>query len=270
VVVSLIIPVDYVSFTATPQPLGVSFEALAKQVRWGDVLAIDPQWQDRYCKCIEPEVINYFIRLYFPQGWQIVDDPTGYRRVWYLKWDSVNDAAYEKRIREGRLASVFVGPPEALFRLYEAPPNPTGVLFENGLRFHGIEVIDEPSGILVKRAGDRFRVRLWWSVDRQPSADYSIGLQGYLAGNLVIQSDSGPQLADPTQPAVTSQWVPGQFYVEVREITVPRSISSGTLNAKIPIYLTVYQWWDGLRIRAAGMNTDNLLETISLYIKAWG
>lgn len=274
----LITPVRFEQFQATPQPIGLSFEGLKEYVRWGDVLVIDPLWQDRYCRCVEPEMFDYLVRLYFPQGWRVVSDPVGYRRVWYLKWASLSDETFEQtKIQLGRIASTFIGPPEALFRLYEAPPDPVGIPFANGMWFHGVDLLDAPTGLLTRRAGDQFQVRLWWTVDRAPAGDYSIGLKGYLRDypnkgedRLVIQSDSGPQLEDPTLPTATSQWTPGRFYIETRTIEVPRSISRGELSATIPITMTVYQSWDGVRIKAPGTNADDLLFVFNLYIKAWG
>ncbi len=261
----MLTPVPYENFEAEPPPLGRSFEVLAQNVHWGDVLVIDPLWKDRYCQCIDAEVFDYLIKLYFPQGLQIVTDPRGYRRVWYLKWDSLEDKDFQKIVQQGRMAGKFVGPPEALFRLYEAPPDPVGTAFDNGLRFHGMEPVDQIPAPLARRVLDTVRIRLWWSVDKPLPFDYSIGVQVFYQGQLAIQSDSGPQLADPSLPKATSQWQPGQFYIEERELHIPRQFTTGAYS----IYLTVYQWWDQTRIGAPGGNQDKLLPIGTLYVKAW-
>ncbi|MCB9450466.1 MAG: glycosyltransferase family 39 protein [Anaerolineaceae bacterium] len=263
-------PVPYDNYQAAGAPLGRSFEWLAQHVEWGDVVIIDPMWKDAYCgyrNCINASEWDYLIDLYFPQGLQIVSEPGDYRRIWYLKWDGEgwHDAELAQRIETGRIAGEFVGPPEALFRLYEGPPDWEGVLFENGLRFHGVDVVGESPRPLVRREGDTIRLRLWWSVDMPVGLDYSFSLQVSRNGQLAMQSDGGPQLIDPNLPDATSQWVPGQYYIEERELVVPLQMSSG----RYPIWLAVYQWWDGERIAAPGMNDNKLLPILDLYMKAW-
>jgi hypothetical protein len=264
-IVLMITPVPYTSFEAEPPPIGHSLQDLAHSAQWGDVLVIDPNWKDLYCQCTEPEVFDYMIKLYFPQGFQIVTNPAGYRRVWYLKVDGHQDADFEKSVVQGRLASKFIGPPEALFRLYEAPPDPVGILFANGMRFHGAEVLDQNPGPLVRRVMDTIHLRLWWSVDRPPQLDYSISVSVLYDGQIAIQSDSGPQLVDSTLPKATSQWTPGQYYIEDRDLFVPRGFTTGAY----PVYLAVYQWWDQTRIVAPGANPDHQLTIDTLHIKAW-
>lgn len=257
-------PVPFNDYRAASPSLPSSFEWLAQHVQWGDVVVIDPKWQDRLCNCIDAEMWDYLIKLYFPQGLQIADYPRPeYRRVWYLKWDSLEDKEFEQAVRKNRVASIFVGPPEALFRLYEGPPDPAGVLFQNGLRFLGAEVVDESPRPLVRRTGDTLRLRLWWSVDKSLAADYSVALHVYGQGQLVMQSDSAPQADDA--PKQTSRWLPGRYYVEERALEVPKSMVSGAY----PIYLTVYQWWDGKRIAAPGVNADTLLPILTLNIRSW-
>jgi hypothetical protein len=185
--------------------------------------------------------------------------------VWYLKWDSLEDKEFEKKVRQNRVAEDFIGPPEALFRLYEAPPDMTGIPFANGLRFHGMDLVDRTTNLLALRAGDKFRVRLWWSVDHPLDLDYSVSLQVLVNGKVTIQSDSAPQVTAPDMPRETSQWQPGQYYIEERELNVPRSLKEGTY----PIYLVVYYWQNNTRFSAPGANTDNMLPIYTLYVKAF-
>ena len=246
-------------------PLSESFQWLAQHVQWGDVIVLDPKWKDRYCDCIRAEMIEYFTNLYFPQGLRVVDNPDGYRRVWYLKWASQEDKAFEQRVQTNRVPGIFVGPPEALFRLYEAPPDSAGIPFANGMRFHGIDVLDQPTNLLVRRAGDKFRVRLWWSVDKPVDADYSVALHIYANNQLSVQSDSAPQIAAPDIPHETSRWQSGQFYIEERELEVPKSFTSGDY----PLYLIVYQWQNNTRVAAPGVNQDGLLPIYTLTVKSF-
>jgi hypothetical protein len=261
----LFTPIPIKDITAQTQPLGQSMEWLGKNMRWGDVIVIDPLWKDRFCNCIRADMFEYFADLYFPQGLQIVTDPDGYRRVWYLKWDSLEDKAFEARVRQNRVAEDFVGPPEALFRLYEAPPDITGIPFANGMRFHGIDPVDGATNLLARRSGDKFRVRLWWSVDHPPNLDYSVSLQVLVNGQVAIQSDSAPQVTAPNMPRETSKWQPGQYYIEERELEVPRSFKEGTY----PLYLVVYDSQNKTRFTAPGVNADNMLPMYTLYVKAF-
>lgn len=261
----MITPLPKIAPNDTPPPLGRSFAFLRDHMQWGDVLTIDPLWKDRFCGCMMTEVFNYMTQLYFPQGLQVVANPQGYRRVWYLKWASLEDKAFEKTVETGRIASTFVGPPEALFRLYEAPPDLTGIVFENGLRFHGLQVVNPAGPFLTTRVGDTVRVRLWWTVDRPLTADYSISLQVFKDNALVIQSDSGPQVIDSALPDATSQWQPGQYYIEERLFDIPKALLTGDY----PIYLTVYQWWDQKRLDAPGVNSDKLLPIYTIHTRAW-
>ena len=266
-VLVMLAPVPYDNYQAQGAPLGVSFEWLAAHAQWGDVVYIDPNWDDAYCSfegCINAEVWAYLIDVYFPQGLEIVDDPTGYRRVWYLKADGWQDPQAEQLVVEGRIPGRFVGPWNALFRLYEAPPDPTGIPFANGLRFHGMDVLDETPHPLVRREGDALRVRLWWSVDRPLEADYSVSVQLLRDGNLVAQADGAPEPVDGASPQ-TSAWESGRFYVEERVLTLPEFAAADAYE----LCLAVYQWWDGVRIPAPGTNDATLLPLRTLYIKSW-
>ncbi|MEP7286192.1 MAG: hypothetical protein ABI947_10540 [Chloroflexota bacterium] len=261
----LFTPIPYAAMQITPPPLGRSFAWLAQHVQWGDVIAIDPLWKDRYCNCVEPEVFDYLSRLYFPQGLPVVSNPDGYRRVWYLKWASLEDQAFEQRVRQNRVEGMFVGPPEALFRLYEAPPDSTGIPFENGMRFHGIDIIDQKPGLLARRVRDTVRVRLWWSVDKPITVDYSVALHIYANGQLVTQSDSAPQIVEAGTPHETSRWQMGRFYIEERDLEIPDSLITGAY----PINLIVYWSGDQVRISAPGVTQDRMLPIYTLNIKAW-
>lgn len=190
-----------------------------------------------------------------------------YRHIWYLKEDGAgwHNSEFGAKVKENHIEGIFVGLYKALFRLYEAPPDAEGILFENGMRFHGMEVVGESPRPLVRREGDSVRLRLWWTVDRPVEADYSIALHIYRRDALAAQSDSGPQLIDPSLPGQTSAWQPGRYYIEERELTLPDFMPS----EEYPIYLTVYQWWDGQRINAPGVNADSLLDIGKLYVKAW-
>jgi hypothetical protein len=244
-------------------PLVANFNFLAKNIKPGDVVLIDPN-----CHTATAEEWDYFTRAYFPAGLPYVQNPAGFRRVWYVTKEGSRDAAISDAVQRGRIARQFVGPWNFLFRLYEGPPDVMGVLFENGLRFHGADVMEGDtimSGLLVRHEGEAIRLRLWWSVDKPVTGDYSISTQllSDADKSLSAQFDGPPQVTD--DPRETSRWDPGRFYVEERDITLPASAPVSTYG----LYLVVYQSWDGKRIGAPGVDSNTMLRLNTLTIKAF-
>jgi hypothetical protein len=255
---------DYVDLD-TLSPLESNFRWLSDHMTTGDVFVADPSNQ-----CGGEEEWDYYIHTYYPGGLQFVQNPAGYRRVWYITRDGQQDAALFGAAAEGRIPGRFVGPPRCLFRLYEAPPDREGVLFENGMRFHGYDIMngERPwSAPTVRREGEPVRVRLWWSVDRSVELDYSIGTYIlYTDGTLVTQIDGSPRLVYPADaPAETSRWIPGQYYVEDRELILPVPMPKITLI----LSMAVYFWQDGVRVAAPGVDDDMLLRLQTLLVKAY-
>ncbi|MEL6527376.1 MAG: hypothetical protein AAFQ07_16865, partial [Chloroflexota bacterium] len=202
------------------------FEAQMRilQTEWqsGDVLFIDPN-----CGCGAPVEWEYFQSVYMPQGITFVDDLDAitdtdrYTRVWYLQRDGEQVSEAFQAVTTGRVAGKFFGPWNLLFRLYTAPPDPTGILYENGLRFHGADILDsdgQPSQApYVFREGETVTVRLWWSTDDVLPQDYSVGLHIRDDKVLLAQSDSSPTLVHPPNPPTgTSQWQTDTLYIEIR------------------------------------------------------
>jgi hypothetical protein len=127
--------------------------------------------------------------------------------------------------------------------------------------------------LFVRREGETITLRLWWSVDEPIGQDYSVGMY-FLdeEGTVVTQVDGSPQVIDPiypytnTIPPETSQWQPGQFYIEERQITLPYPLVSG----RYPIVLALYDWQTpDERIRAPGVDESGLLPLKVLTIVAW-
>lgn len=235
-------------------------------VQAGDVVVLDPDFD-----CLAPYELDYLLRAFFPEGLPVVTSPDGYRRVWYAADIGRLDAETAATVAHNRRAGISAGPPDCLWQLYEAPPDAEGVLFENGMRFHGAEALDRWTGApltapLVVREGEAFRVRLWWSVDEAPELDYSVGVYVFNhRGRVVAQSDSAPQVTDPAAPPETSRWQPGRYYVEERTIQLPYPLTTRTYR----LALTVYQWWDNVRIAAPGTNADRLLPLLDVNVKSW-
>ncbi len=247
---------------------------LSERIQPDDVLLIDPnKGVDKYFEWA------YFSKVYFPSGLKFVTKPEGHRRVWYVTFEGKRDPATDAAVREGRVEREFVGPANFFFRLYEAPPDPVGVLFDNGMRFHGVDFLDSSgqhylTGPLVTyHTGDSVRMRIWWSVDRQITADYSIATSLTLPGGEVMDQFDGPpqvvSLEYPPQipPLETSRWQPGQFYLEERTLVLP--LPDKGYHTAFRVYMTVYQWWDNTRISAPGVNEDKLFLLQRFNIESW-
>lgn len=263
-------------------PTLTNFQWLSERLQAGDAILMDthcgcglsPRQRDDdaalelddVCTCGKPEEWRYFTEVFFPRGglFFITEaDPAAHRRVWYVRQDGWQDEALQQSLRADYVEGEFVGPWQQLFQLYEAPPDPEGILFANGMRFHGVDFID-PDGLiwtgpLLQHENEAVRMRLWWTADRPIDLDYSTSIQIFRDdGALVTQLDGAPNVGVPP-----SQWQPGEYYLDERTfITATRSPSS------YGIYLTVYDWRDGTRIAAPGVDENRLLPLRNLYIKA--
>lgn len=246
-----------------------NFAWLQSRYQPGDVLIFDPACEN-YQRCGTNEEWDYYQMVYFPdRRLEFADAPGDHRRIWYVQVAGQQDEALQAAIADGRLRGHFVGPATFLFQLYEAPPNPDGVLFENGMRFHGFEVVDERlggyvRGPVVRREGEQVRLRLWWSVDAPLALDYSLStmLAPTPDAPPIAAFDGPPQVIDlypfddDTPVPETSRWQPGRYYVEERVISLPADIPATYRDQLLPLYLTVYQWWDGQVIDAPGATPD--------------
>lgn len=250
------------------QPYGYIVTDLGENMRWlrdemagQDVVIIDPS-----IECNYPEEWDYYTRVYFPNGLNIVDQPGTMQRVWLASAHNDATRAADAELMAGRIPGRFVGPPGCLFQLYEAPPDAEGVLFENGMRFHGFEILrgDRPlTGALALHEGEKVTVRLWWSTDVQLPLDYSVGLYLQRGADVRGQSDSAPQLLNG--PPETSRWQPGQLYFEERTLQLDYPITPGRLG----LLLGVYWYGDGERIKAPGVNDNGQLFLKQFAVIAW-
>lgn len=254
-----------------------TFEWLQDYYVAGDIVIIDPN-----CQCKRPEVWTYYEDVFFPNGLNIVrEENDSQRRIWYFHTIDREDATLFSHIKESRLSADFVGHPGFFLQLYVAPPDIEGILFENGLRFHGYEVLDndslQPENMLIYRPeGENLRLRLWWSIDEPIERDYSVGLKVWNARwNNIVEDDQSPQpiflqanLYDYGEPPRTmSTWETNVFYVEERVLFLPYEARLRRTN--FTVFMTVYQWWDGVRIMAEEVNEDALLPLFDFTIVAW-
>jgi hypothetical protein len=259
-------PLPPTGYYAPEPPLLANMRWLAGQYRAGDVLVRDPAQG-----CGAPEEWEILTRAFFPNSLRFDSAPRDHQRVWYVSFDGREDPALGAAVREGRVAGRFVGPAGCLFRLYEAPPDAQGIVFENGMRFHGMQVLDEGGLVtttpLVRRERDTMRLRLWWSADAPIDRDYSVGI--FLAwrdGTLIVQNDSAPQVVVPEgAPVETSRWAQDTIYIEERTLTLPEGLRLDTAQ----LALTVYGWWDNRRLDAPGVDDAGLLPLADVAIAAW-
>ena len=256
--VQMMLPIPLNHYQIPQPPLGTAFTWLTEHLQPGDVMLVDPK-----CGCGAPEIFDYYTHVYFPGGLLYITNPDHERRIWYVTGAAGATPDMLERVSQGRAAGIFVGPPEGLFRLYEAPPNPEGILYENGMRFHGIDILDK-SAVLIYHEGDPIHVRLWWSVDTPPPLDYSVGLYVVNAeGEVIAQNDSAPNVADA--PTATSQWQPGQFYIDERTLQLPYPLFHGQYR----LMVVVYWYGDVQPISAPGVDTNGLLPLSEFTVVSW-
>lgn len=261
------------------EPFDDNMKWLSQHIHEGDVLLIDPLCLEA-CEVYDDMKWDYYTQLYFPNGGlRFVDQPGNHRRIWYITNELNTDPAMKAAVGQSRIAGEFVGPAGFFWRLYEAPPDTQGIRFTNGMRFHGADMIErdhagyETGPLFIRREGETITLRLWWSVDEPIERDYSVGVYVLDEQDMVIaQVDSPPQVIDPiypytnTAPPETSQWQPGQFYIEERQISLPYPLVSG----RYPIVLALYDWQTPEeRVRAPGVDESGLLPLKTLTISSW-
>jgi len=256
-------------YEALPRaPMVTTFRTLRDSFRNGDVLLRDLTCQG--CIGIGPEEWDYMTRVYFPNGGvTFVDAPvlsstSAPRRIWYISTQGKETRATWDQLEKTRALTQTFGQDGLIYRLYEAPPDPTGILFENGMRLNGVELLNDGGGTQAWKEGDTVRVRLWWSADKKIDLNYSEAVLAWDAKlGVLAQVDAAPQVING--PRDTSQWQPGQYYVEERTLKLPYPLANGNYS----IFTTVYQYWDNKRISAPGVNADTLLPIGTIYVKSW-
>lgn len=255
-------PIDAALYTIPTPHLLDSVPQLARLLQPGDEVVRDPTLADA-----PPEAWDYFARVYFPNTGIPFSNAPKTRRVWYVYSAGKTIPEVYDLVTIGRVELASFGAPEMRFSLYAAPPDVLGVPFENGLRFNGAEILNAVSPSLpTYREGESVQVRLWWSVDKPTGLDYSLALQiTDTEGKLIAQSDNFDARSAPNSPEQLSQWQPGTYHLDTRSIILPNSLPTG----EYLLHVVVYQWWDGVRIRALQSDADGRLAVGSLYIKAW-
>lgn len=270
-------PTDLRDYDAFELDVGTTFAVLAPAMHQGDVVFIDPDLANN--GNIIPEEWDTFREAFFPHGLPVLPAPTAdnprpwtsARRVWYLRSANFYTPTIREQMRQTHIPGKFIGPPDFFFELYEAPPNPDGIPFDNGMRYLGADILHTDGAYLthyrpVFREQTHLRVRTWWTVDERPPVDYSLSVFVMDDTGAVTHADHMETLsvlspvADVPSPR-TSEWQPGRLYLVEHDLLIRGD------SARIA--MTVYQWWDGVRIGAPGADADNLLDLFDFTVKAW-
>jgi hypothetical protein len=161
--------------------------------------------------------------------------------------------------------------------LFEGPPDPLGVLFDNGMRFHGADIVDDDnnpkSGPYIWRQLQTFKLRLWWSVDvdKAVSQDYQVAISAVnpritLNVDSVQNSSSGPMH--------TSQWITNTFYMQVLTVQLPAqdmSLQFPGVGGDYTMNMTVLDPQSGQQVSfmSADQTKRTVLQIGGFAIKTW-
>lgn len=255
-------------------PVERTFQAVAQDIQNGDGAAVDSSL------CISSpcdffHTWTYYYSYYFGNDVTILANPDDHRHIWYFYQQRWQDDTTLSVLSQGRAEGRFHGNGAFGVQEYVAPPNPQGILFDNGIRFHGVDILDDngrSSDDIALREQEAVDVRLWWSIEAPLANEYSVSLQVMdEAGNLIAQTDQAPQLAklDPDNPFLLPEtmtgWQPNTMYTSERTLQLP-DLGDPT---PVAMYLVIYQWWDGVRISSPSNNELEQLELMRIEIQGW-
>jgi hypothetical protein len=80
-------------------------------------------------------------------------------------------------------------------------------------------------------AGERLLVDLWWSVAKQPTLDYSVGVFILDGAGAVRADHNGPPSDKPT-----TQWKAGDVYFDRHTLTLPADLPAGRYSLVVKVY----------------------------------
>ncbi len=244
-------------------PLEDNFRWLRGQMQWGDVLLTN-DWH----RCGAAEEWDYHLRAWLPNGLGFIDEPAGQRRIWVLNPDQ-QAPELRAQLAEDRIPGRFVGPWGCLMQLYEAAPDPQGIPYANGMRFHGAELMRGArslTGQPVLHEGETLLLRMWWSADSAPARDFSVHTWLSREGRIYDEINGPPQpFWPPDAPEETSRWQPGSRYVELRELTLPLPAGKGSYEVNMKLYF----WEDLEPVAAPGLGPNGERQVLSVKVRSY-
>ena len=254
-----------------------AFKWIAENARAGDILVRDSGVCPAACghgRMTWNYYEDYYLRDVVPRTNQLDDA----RRIWYVRASERIDRNLAERIGTGRIPADFVDGSQFFIQQWIAPPNPEGIRYDNGMRFHGLDILDEADnhqvGLVEVKEQTTMRVRLWWSVDEALTQDYSVSLRLITnKGKRLDREEDAPpqpihlQLSHPGDlPQSIMAWEAGQIYVEERTIDIPDLDSFYVSH----LYIIVYDWRDGTRFNAGGVNDAGILRIPQeIFVAGW-
>ncbi len=260
VMVSLVFPwqpFDHRPIYSDAPPVRDFMREMAKRMRAGDVLVVDPSidHQDYAWWYYEP--------LYMPGGILRAKDGRQGERVWYLTREGSEDLNLRATVERGRIKTEFWGPWYFIASLYEGPPLDTGISVGGLFTFRGSEISTGRHYM----PGDRLTVETWWSVENRPPLDYSFGVFLINPGGVVVaDSQSGP--LGPNVPSQSSVWQPGRVYRDERTLEIPYCLAPGQYQVRLAVY-----YWEDLSllppVESEWTGPDNYLVLGSVFIDSF-
>jgi hypothetical protein len=228
-----------------------------------EISAVSPENAVLYITHIDPNgnetelMRRYLAADIFDNRVESIDEAAENRYVWFVTNDWFDDSVRQQfamLVQSHRVEQVIGDcKPEwcYLAQLMIAPPQIEPIVFGDSLGFHGADVEITTSTI---------EALLWWSVDEQPTQDYSISLQLLdSSGTLVTQVDR--QIKPPDFDEIpTSQMQPDNSYLDLRELQLPVNLASG----EYLLQLAVYQWQDNTRLTLPDGRDTLLIQNMSI------
>jgi hypothetical protein len=115
-----------------------------------------------------------------------------------------------------------------LVRQEEEIPNLVDIRFGHGIVLQGYDLEN-----LTVRRGQKFTLTLYWLARKRMNEDYTISVQLIDANwNKAGQLDSWPMNGN----APTSTWIPGQSFIEERNLNISSNSTSGVYDLQIAAY----------------------------------
>jgi hypothetical protein len=237
-------------------PLRALFEAVALEAQPGDAMFYDHASP-------EDNVVTWQIAHYLPdflQQNQIheVSSISEARRVWYVTADWFNPDVQTtfKQIEKTHPLQQVIGDCTLnwcyLIQRMEAPPWEEPLVFGESMAFWGADV-DQINQ-------ERIQTRLWWRVTTPPLINYSMSLRLIDNQNKMVAQTDGPVLNYGQATVESSAMIPGQIYVDFRQIDLSAELAPGQYQ----LALVVYDWQTGVSLKLTDGSESLELDAVAI------